>query len=88
MAGREPSRQELIRRRRSVGFIGRQSEADAFREALRQPPEEAAQFLFHIRGPGGVIFNLRSLVAVVPSAGPRIEGFCRVLEAGLAAEPQ
>ncbi|MFD6889917.1 tetratricopeptide repeat protein [Streptomyces sp. NPDC059957] len=54
MAGRRPSRQELIRRRRSVGFIGRQGEVSAFRDALRQPPEEAAQFLFHIRGPGGV----------------------------------
>lgn len=54
MAGRGPSRQELIRRRRSVGFIGRQGEVSAFRDALRQPPEEAAQFLFHIRGPGGV----------------------------------
>ncbi|MCX4780934.1 tetratricopeptide repeat protein [Streptomyces sp. NBC_01264] len=54
MAGRGPSRQELIRRRRSVGFIGRQGEVSAFREALRQPPEEAAQFLFHVRGPGGV----------------------------------
>ncbi|WP_327254850.1 tetratricopeptide repeat protein [Streptomyces sp. NBC_01244] len=54
MAGRGPSRQELIRRRRSIGFIGRQGEVSAFRVALRQPPEEAAQFLFHIRGPGGV----------------------------------
>lgn len=54
MAGRRPSRQELIRRRRSVGFIGRQSEVTAFRDALRQPPEEAAQFLFHVRGPAGV----------------------------------
>ncbi|MFI5861975.1 tetratricopeptide repeat protein [Streptomyces sp. NPDC051546] len=54
MAGRGPSRQELIRRRRSGGFIGRQGEVTAFRDALRQPPEEAAQFLFHIRGPGGV----------------------------------
>lgn len=54
MAGRGPSRQELIRRRRSVGFIGRQGEVSAFRDALRQPPEEAAQFLFHVRGPAGV----------------------------------
>ncbi|WP_328300700.1 tetratricopeptide repeat protein [Streptomyces sp. NBC_00435] len=54
MVGRAPSRQELIRRRRSVGFIGRQDEVSAFRDALRQPPEEAAQFLFHVRGPAGV----------------------------------
>lgn len=54
MAGRGPSRQELIRRRRSGGFIGRQGEVSAFKEALRQSPEEAAQFLFHVRGPAGV----------------------------------
>ncbi|WP_051695560.1 tetratricopeptide repeat protein [Streptomyces sp. NRRL S-244] len=54
MAGRGPSRQELIRRRRSSGFIGRQGEIAAFRDALRQPPDEAAQFLFHVRGPAGV----------------------------------
>lgn len=54
MAGRGPSRQERIRRRRSVGFIGRQGEVSAFRAALRQPPEEAAHFLFHVRGPAGV----------------------------------
>ncbi|MFI7355138.1 tetratricopeptide repeat protein [Streptomyces avidinii] len=54
MAGRGPTRQELIRRRRSTGFIGREGEVSAFREALKQLPEEAAQFLFHVRGPAGV----------------------------------
>lgn len=54
MAGRGPSRQELIRRRRSNTFIGRQGEVTAFRDALAQSPDEAAQFLFHIRGPAGV----------------------------------
>ncbi|MEU7553585.1 tetratricopeptide repeat protein [Streptomyces sp. NPDC044571] len=54
MAVRGPSRQELIRRRRSSGFIGRQGQVTAFRDVLRQPPEEAAQFFFHIRGPAGV----------------------------------
>ncbi|MFE5767718.1 tetratricopeptide repeat protein [Streptomyces sp. NPDC056485] len=54
MAGRGPSRQELIRRRRSTTFIGRQGEVTAFRDALTQSPDEAAQFLFHIRGPAGV----------------------------------
>ncbi|MBT2402954.1 MULTISPECIES: tetratricopeptide repeat protein [unclassified Streptomyces] len=54
MAGRGPSRQELIRRRRSNGFIGRQGEVAGFRDALKQPLDEAAQFLFHVRGPAGV----------------------------------
>ncbi|WP_369204084.1 tetratricopeptide repeat protein [Streptomyces sp. PU-14G] len=54
MAGRGPSRQELIRQQRRSGFVGRQGEQDAFKEALRQRPEEAAQFLFHIHGPAGV----------------------------------
>ncbi|MEU7724325.1 tetratricopeptide repeat protein [Streptomyces sp. NPDC040724] len=54
MAGRGPTRQELIRRRRSGGFIGREGEVSAFRDALKQPPDEAAQFLFHVRGPAGV----------------------------------
>ncbi|MFJ5675656.1 tetratricopeptide repeat protein [Streptomyces sp. NPDC093097] len=54
MAGRGPSRQELIRRRRRSGFVGRRSEQAAFQQALQQVPEEATQFLFHIHGPGGV----------------------------------
>ncbi|WP_326743352.1 tetratricopeptide repeat protein [Streptomyces sp. NBC_01768] len=54
MTGRGPSRQELIRRRRRNGFVGRRSEQVAFQEALRQVPEEATQFFFHIHGPGGV----------------------------------
>ncbi|GHH76271.1 hypothetical protein GCM10018793_21510 [Streptomyces sulfonofaciens] len=54
MAERAPSRQELIRRQRSSGFVGRQGELAVFRDTLRQPPQEAAQFLFHIHGPGGV----------------------------------
>ncbi|MFC8718029.1 tetratricopeptide repeat protein [Kitasatospora sp. NPDC057198] len=54
MSGRGPSRQELIRRRRRSGFVGRSSELASFNEVLRQPPEDAAQFLFHVRGPSGV----------------------------------
>ncbi|MFJ5923990.1 tetratricopeptide repeat protein [Kitasatospora sp. NPDC092948] len=50
----QPSRQELIRRRRRSGFVGRRSELAAFTEALRGAPEDAAQFLFHVHGPGGV----------------------------------
>ncbi|WP_063856602.1 ATP-binding protein [Kitasatospora griseola] len=52
--GRAPSRQELIRRRRRTGFVGRRSELATFTEVLRQAPEDAAQFLFHVHGPGGV----------------------------------
>ncbi|MGW4384368.1 tetratricopeptide repeat protein [Kitasatospora sp. NPDC004531] len=51
---RGPSRQELIRRRRRSGFVGRRSELAAFTEVLRCAPEEAAHFLFHVHGPGGV----------------------------------
>ena len=54
MAGRGPSRQELIRRQRRSGFVGRQGELASFRDVLQQPPEEVTQFLFHIHGPGGV----------------------------------
>ncbi|MFD4009627.1 tetratricopeptide repeat protein [Streptomyces albidoflavus] len=54
VAGRGPTRQELIRRQRRSGFVGRRDEQALFREALQQPPEEATQFLFHIHGPGGV----------------------------------
>ncbi|MER0477994.1 hypothetical protein ABR737_06485 [Streptomyces sp. Edi2] len=35
-------------------MVGRQGEQAAFKDALQQPPEEATQFLFHIRGPAGV----------------------------------
>ncbi|OKI02577.1 hypothetical protein A6A06_16320 [Streptomyces sp. CB02923] len=55
MAERGVSRRELIRRRRRDGFVGRRSELSVFRENLECPPEdEAADFFFHVRGPGGV----------------------------------
>ena len=54
MAGQGISRQELIRRRRASGFVGRQGELNAFKDALKQPSQEAMQFLFHIHGPAGV----------------------------------
>ncbi|GGV00843.1 hypothetical protein GCM10010211_80210 [Streptomyces albospinus] len=71
MAGRGPSRQELIRRRRRSGFVGRRSEQAAFEQALRQMPEEATQFLFHIHGPGGVGKSTlaRQLESVAREAG-------------------
>ncbi|MFF2362693.1 tetratricopeptide repeat protein [Streptomyces sp. NPDC058122] len=54
MAEQRISRQELIRRQRRTGFVGRQGELASFKEVLRLLPEEAVQFLFHVRGPAGV----------------------------------
>lgn len=54
VAVRGSSRQELIRRWRQGGFIGRQGELSAFKEALTRSPEETPQFLFNIHGPAGV----------------------------------
>ncbi|MBB4947618.1 tetratricopeptide (TPR) repeat protein [Kitasatospora gansuensis] len=67
MAEQRVSRQELIRRRRRGGFVGRRAELAAFRENLdRDPAEEAYQFLFHVRGNAGVgkTSLLRQLEAV------------------------
>ncbi|WP_157531454.1 tetratricopeptide repeat protein [Kitasatospora sp. Root107] len=55
MAEQQVSRQELIRRRRRGGFVGRRAELAAFRANLdRDPADEAYQFLFHVRGNAGV----------------------------------
>ncbi|WP_250306625.1 tetratricopeptide repeat protein, partial [Streptomyces sp. A 4/2] len=55
VSGSRPSRQELNRRRRRSGFIGRSSELGVFRENLARDPEgEAFQYLFHVRGQAGV----------------------------------
>lgn len=55
VAGGEPSRQELNRRRRRSGFIGRRGELSVFRESLeRDPQDEAFQYLFHVHGQAGV----------------------------------
>ncbi|MGW0410215.1 tetratricopeptide repeat protein [Streptomyces collinus] len=54
MTGRRLSRQELIRRRRRSGLIGRQGEQETFKDALQHSPEEITQFLFHIHGQAGV----------------------------------
>ncbi|MFJ9522942.1 hypothetical protein ACIRPK_32425 [Kitasatospora sp. NPDC101801] len=67
MAEQRVSRQELIRRRRRGGFVGRRAELAAFRENLdRDPADEAYQFLFHVRGNAGVgkTSLLRQLEAV------------------------
>jgi chromosomal replication initiation ATPase DnaA len=55
MPEQRPSRQELIRRRRRSGFVGRHSEVNAFRENLARDPEgDDYQFFFHVRGHAGV----------------------------------
>ncbi|WP_329266579.1 tetratricopeptide repeat protein [Streptomyces sp. NBC_01451] len=55
MAEQRPSRQELIRRRRRSGFVGRHGEMNAFRENLVRDPEgDDYQFLLHVRGNAGV----------------------------------
>ncbi|MGW7270318.1 tetratricopeptide repeat protein [Streptomyces sp. NPDC054864] len=47
--------QELIRRRRRAGFVGRTGELDAFRANFDVPPtDDRHRFLFHVHGIGGV----------------------------------
>ncbi|WP_328725531.1 tetratricopeptide repeat protein [Streptomyces sp. NBC_00259] len=47
--------QELIRRRRRAGFVGRRDELAVFRDNFDVPPEdERHRFLFHIHGDAGV----------------------------------
>lgn len=51
----QPSMQELIRRRRGAGFVGRRGELDAFRANFDvRPDDERHRFLFHVHGIGGV----------------------------------
>lgn len=55
MARTRVSMQELIRRRRRAGFVGRREELRLFRENFELPPEdERHRFLFHVHGPAGV----------------------------------
>ncbi|MWA15692.1 tetratricopeptide repeat protein [Streptomyces sp. BA2] len=55
MAEGPVSRQELIRRRRDGGFVGRRRELAAFRENLAHGPgADTYQFLFHVHGLAGV----------------------------------
>ncbi|MEU7582259.1 tetratricopeptide repeat protein [Streptomyces sp. NPDC041068] len=47
--------QELIRRRRRAGFVGRREELRLFRENLELPPDDDRhRFLFHVHGHAGV----------------------------------
>ncbi|MFJ9179680.1 tetratricopeptide repeat protein [Streptomyces sp. NPDC102360] len=55
MAEPELSMQELIRRRRRVGFIARRAELASFRVNFEVPPgDERHRFLFHVHGLAGV----------------------------------
>ncbi|WP_329121247.1 tetratricopeptide repeat protein [Streptomyces sp. NBC_01465] len=47
--------QDLIRRRRHAGFVGRRDELAAYRDNFTLPPEdERHRFLFHVHGTAGV----------------------------------
>ncbi|MBD0746398.1 tetratricopeptide repeat protein [Streptomyces sp. CBMA152] len=55
MAAGKPSMQELIRRRRRAGFVGRRGELAVFRENFELPPDdERHRFVFHVHGAAGV----------------------------------
>ncbi|MDX3353297.1 tetratricopeptide repeat protein, partial [Streptomyces sp. ME01-24h] len=55
MSEQRPSRQEMIRRRRRTGFVGRRDELEVFRNNFtRNPADEAYQFAFHVHGNAGV----------------------------------
>lgn len=82
MATQGISRQELIRRNRRSGFIGRHSELAGFKETLRRPPEETVQFLFHIRGPGGV--GKSTLVRQMESAAREADAITAYVDESVA----
>ncbi|MFC5720994.1 tetratricopeptide repeat protein [Streptomyces gamaensis] len=55
MGAARMSMQELIRRRRRAGFVGRRDELAVFQENFDCPPEdERHRFVFHIHGDAGV----------------------------------
>ena len=52
---KKPSRQDVNRRRRRSGFVGRHGELGLFRDNLsRDPGDEAFHYLFHVHGQAGV----------------------------------
>ncbi|WP_405841026.1 ATP-binding protein [Streptomyces sp. NBC_01518] len=64
--------QELIRRRRRAGFVGRDVERAAFRANFGVAPEdERHRFLFHVHGNAGVgkTFLVRELEQVARETG-------------------
>ncbi|MGA4849512.1 tetratricopeptide repeat protein [Streptomyces sp. G5(2025)] len=55
MARARVSMQELIRRRRQAGFVGRRAELRLFRANFELPPDDDRhRFLFHVHGHAGV----------------------------------
>ncbi|WNI15935.1 tetratricopeptide repeat protein [Actinacidiphila sp. ITFR-21] len=51
----QPSLQDLLRRRRTSGFVGRRAELAAFRTNLAIPPEDDAhRVIYHVHGAAGV----------------------------------
>lgn len=72
MAQARPSMQELIRRRRRAGFVGRSAERAAFRANFDVPPQdERHRFLFHVHGNAGVgkTFLLREMEQLAREKG-------------------
>ncbi|MFB6551911.1 tetratricopeptide repeat protein [Streptomyces sp. NPDC056405] len=72
MSATRPSMQELIRRRRRAGLVGRGTERAAFRTNFDVPPDdERHRFLFHVHGNAGVgkTFLVRELEQVARENG-------------------
>ncbi|WP_329572887.1 tetratricopeptide repeat protein [Streptomyces sp. NBC_01361] len=72
MGASGPSMQELIRRRRRAGFVGRRDELTAFRGNFEIPvDDERHRFLFHVHGNAGVgkTFLVRELEQVARERG-------------------
>jgi hypothetical protein len=62
--------QEMMRRRRRSGFVGRLAEVDGFRSNLRlAPDDEQRRFLFTVYGDAGVgkTFLVRHLIGIARS---------------------
>ncbi|MFI6879165.1 tetratricopeptide repeat protein [Streptomyces sp. NPDC050400] len=72
MGAAQPSMQELIRRRRRAGFVGRRDELAAFRANFDVPlDDERHRFLFHVHGHAGVgkTFLVRELEQLARERG-------------------
>src|SRR5215469_4402268 len=72
VTGRSPSMQEMMRRRRRSGFVGRLAEVDYFRSNLRLPPDdEQRRFLFTVHGDAGVgkTSLVRHLISIAQEQG-------------------
>ncbi|SFW75280.1 Tetratricopeptide (TPR) repeat [Amycolatopsis australiensis] len=72
MHRRSVSLQELIRRRQSGGFVGRQEELAQFQDNLRLPVDDVRRrFLFSVHGDAGIgkTFLLRQFIRLAREAG-------------------